>query len=335
MKWLMIAGFLISGVWESGSSRALHKYIVRGNAQGTTYQLTYYATDSIISKPSIDSLFSRLDSSLSIYKPYSLVSQFNASNRGVLADDHLKKVMVKAQETFIATKGIFDISILPITEEWGFASKKVNATPGKYRLANLMKCVGSKKLLLKGDSLVKTKPCVRLDPNGIAQGYSADLLAEFLENKGIHNYVAEIGGEMRIKGLKENNQPFVISIEKTGIGDWDIDANPRQIAPGTGAITSSGNYRKYIQTNGKNISHIIDARTGYPARNEIISVTVYAADAITADAYDNSFMVMGLKQSLAFCARPKNIAAYFIYRKKDGTIADTCSANFPRFVSMK
>lgn len=333
MKWLIFLGFLAGLVSMPENHGDLNRYVIRGTAQGTTYQLIYYATDSLVTKTSIDSLFANIDSSLSIYKSYSLISQFNASSRGVLADQHLKKIVVKAQETNTATKGIFDITILPVTEAWGFAAKTVVGVPGKYRIKNLMKCVGAKKIVWKGDSLIKLQPCVRLDPNGIGQGYSADLLASFLEQQGINNYVAEIGGEMRVRGVKVNNQPFLISIEKTSAGNWEIDNRPRQIAVANGAITSSGSYRKFINNNGKQSTHIIDARTGGSIQNELLSVTVFAKDAITADAYDNSFMAMGLQKSLAFCKKNQDLAAYFVYKKKDGSIADTATENFPKFIN--
>jgi thiamine biosynthesis lipoprotein len=95
-----------------------------------------------------------------------------------------------------------------------------------------------------------------------------------------------------------------------------------------GAITTSGSYRKFYESEGKKITHIIDPRTGYPSQNELISVTVYAADAITADAFDNALMVMGLKKALQFVEQRKDLAAHFIYRTPTGAIADTASSRF-------
>ena len=95
-----------------------------------------------------------------------------------------------------------------------------------------------------------------------------------------------------------------------------------------GAITTSGNYRRYYESDGKKISHLINPKTGYSIQNELISVTVFAKDAITADGYDNALMAMGLKKALAFVEKRKDIAAHFIYQKTDGTIADTMSKRF-------
>ena len=86
---------------------------------------------------------------------------------------------------------------------------------------------------------------------------------------------------------------------------------------------------------GKRISHIIDPRTGYPAQNELISVTVYASDAITADAFDNALMVMGLQKALQFVEARKDISAHFIYRTAAGKVADTASTRFYKIMQQR
>lgn len=304
-----------------------------GLAQGTSWHITYYAADSIISQFSIDSILNRLDSSLSIYKPYSLVSRFNRCTDSMLIDDHLTNV-VKA--SFLAsqnTEGIFDITIQPVTQAWGFGPIKVTEMPDTLTISNLMHCVDIRYLSLKGSVLFKRKPCVSIDVNGIAQGYSVDVLAGFFENRQISDYMIELGGEIRLKGLKyPGAQPFKIGIEAPAESEFQPAMMQKVIRPANGAITTSGSYRKYFQSRGEKISHIIDARIGFPARNELISVTVYAPEAITADAYDNALMAMGLKKAMQFLQQHPELAAYFIYRKKDGSIADTASAFFDKFM---
>jgi len=303
--------------------------MISGSAQGTTYHITYYAKDSSVTKFQIDSILNKIDSSLSIYKPYSLINQFNNSTDGLVADKHLREVVNKSIETCLSTKGIFDITVYPYTEAWGFGIKKIDSTPSAKTIQQLHSCVGSKKLFWSGNKLGKKAACVKLDPNGIAQGYSVDIIADFLSSNGINNYLVEIGGELRVKGRRQpDNSKMKIAIEVPGEDQWNISLSERVISIEEGAITTSGSYRKYYESKGKKISHIIDARTGYPAQNELISVTVFAKDAITADAYDNALMVMGLKKALAFVRNRKDISAHFIYYKKDGSLADTASARF-------
>jgi FAD:protein FMN transferase len=305
------------------------KVVITGRAQGTTYSITYYATDSIVTKRQIDSLLENIDSSLSIYKPYSRISEFNRSATGVTPDEHLKTVVQKSIQVCRDTKGIFDITIQPIVQAWGFGTQPIDSLPSAATLRKLKKCVGSKWLILGNDRLGKEKPCLKIDVNGIAQGYTVDVLAGLLETNSINNYIVELGGEIRVKGRKQpGNEKMRIGIEAPADNEFAPGSVQRIIEVDSGAITTSGSYRKYYESQGKKITHIIDPRTAYPAQNELISVTVYAKNAIIADAYDNALMVMGLKKALNFDEKRNDIAAHFIYRRQDGTVADTASRDF-------
>ena len=239
----------------------------------------------------------------------------------------LVNVIKKAQQVYKATHGLFDITIYPLTEAWGFGPKKMDIVPGAATIKKLVSCVDSRLLYWKGKKLMKKKPCVQLDANGIAQGYSVDVLADFFEQNGIQNYLVELGGEIRIKGRKPGNEKMSVGIESPG-EEMDFSLIEKVVYLDKGAITTSGNYRRYYESKGKKISHLLNPKTGYSLQNELISVTVYAKDAITADGYDNAIMAMGLKKGLAFVEKNKELAAHFIYRKKDGTVADTMSSRF-------
>ncbi|MCW3116533.1 MAG: thiamine biosynthesis protein ApbE, partial [Chitinophagaceae bacterium] len=100
----------------------------------------------------------------------------------------------------------------------------------------------------------------------------------------------------------------------------------------SGAITTSGNYRRFLQMGKKKVSHLIDPKSGYPLDNTLISVTIYARDAVTADGYDNAIMAMGVEEALAFVAAKKEMEAYIIYHRKDGSVADTLSKGFRKLM---
>jgi thiamine biosynthesis lipoprotein len=305
----------------------LKKIQINGSAQGTTYHITYYAADSTISKAQVDSILDKIDSSLSLYKPYSLINQFNNAKEGLLVDDHFMNVVKRAQKISKKTNGLFDITVYPFTVAWGFGPQKTDSRPDSAQLRSQLPCVTSKLLYWKGKKLKKKNPCVKIDANGIAQGYSVDVIAGFFEKKGIQDYLIELGGEIRVKGRKPGNEKMSIGIETPG-DEVDFSVIEKIVYLDKGAITTSGNYRRYYESNGKKISHLINPMTGYSLQNELISVTVYAKDAITADGYDNAIMGMGLKKGLAFVDKNKNLAAHFIYRKNDRTIADTMSKRF-------
>lgn len=270
----------------------LRKVHLEGHAQGTTWLITYYATDSLVSKAQIDSIFDKIDSSLSLYKPYSLINRFNESFTGIKADSHFIRVIKKSIETWQMTNGAFDIT---------------------YKSKNK----GSDKIAIMDSSVIKLDSFVRIDANGIAQGYTVDVLAEFLLRNNIQNFIIELGGEIRVSGKKfPSGELFKVGIESATAEVGNI------INIASGAITTSGNFRKK--------DHIIDPSTGQPVANELVSVTVHAKDAMTADAYDNALMVMGLKKALRFVNRRKDLAAHFIYRRSNGQFAQKESRRFKK-----
>jgi len=305
------------------------KIVITGRAQGTTYSVIYYAHDSTVTAHQLDSIFRAIDRSLSLYQPGSLINRFNNARREVKADHHLQKVVRKAMETFHETDGIFDITVQPLVQAWGFGVKRTDKLPDSAQLQSIKQCVSTQWLHWKGNRLRKAKPCVKIDLNGIAQGYTVDVLADFLEQNGIHHYLVEVGGEIRVKGKKmPGNEPMKIGIEAPPASIFEATSLQQVLTLDSGAITTSGSYRKYYESEGQKITHLIDPRTGFPAQNELISVTVYARDAMTADAYDNALMVMGLEKALQFVEARNDMAAYFIYRKPDGLVADTACRQF-------
>jgi len=328
----VLALFLIwFNVWNVQSFNEMHKFQISGFAQGTTYHITYYAEDSLIHQMQVDSILNSLDSSLSIYKPYSVISKFNASAGGFNIDKHLKAVVKKSLDTYEQTNGLFDITVLPLVEAWGFGNKKNVSEPDSAVIQSLLACISSKLLVLENNFLRKIKPCVQIDVNGIAQGYSVDVLSDFFEANGIRNYMIEVGGEIRVKGKKyPENTAMKIGIEAPQ-SDFDNEHFQKVISMDSGAVTTSGSYRKYHESGGKKVSHIINPKTGYSSQNELISVTVFAKDAITADAYDNALMLMGLEKAMKFVDARKDMGAYFIY-ENGGVIKDTTSKNFKDFL---
>ena len=296
----------------TGPVQDIQKIQLSGFAQGTTWHITYYAKDSVLKKTQADSILSQLDSALSIYKPWSLISRFNASHNGITVDEHLAAVVKTSIEAWEQSGGVFDITIQPLVAAWGFSAKPVKKYPDSAKIHSLLRCTGTDKIKLQGRRLIKTKPCITIDVDGIAQGYSVDVIANFLEQNNINNYIVEIGGELRIKGRKKpGNEKMKIGIEAPGDYVFESPVMQKIIAVDEGAVTTSGSYRKFHESNGKKFSHTIDPKTGYPTQNELVSVTVYANDAITADAYDNVLMAMGLQKALAFAEEKEDLAAYF------------------------
>ncbi|MBX3241501.1 MAG: FAD:protein FMN transferase [Chitinophagaceae bacterium] len=311
--------------------QSTRKILIEGFAQGTSYHITYYAADSVVKKQQIDSLFNVLDNSLSIYKPNSVISRFNRSRKSLRIDKHLETVVVKAKGVWKDTDGVFDITVQPLVKAWGFGNETISRLPDSPTINSILPCVGTEMLRIAKNRLYKQQKCVTIDVNGIAQGYSVDVIADFLEQNQLASYLVEIGGEIRIKGNKPDGEKMKIGIEAPG-GLENETVMQKIITLNEGAVTTSGNYRKFHESEGKRINHIINPVTGYPVENELISVTVIAKDAITADAYDNTLLAMGLKEALAFVEKREDMAAFFIYKTNDGKVTDTASSRFYQYL---
>ncbi len=309
------------------------QYIIHGYAQGTDYSVKYFAKDSIITKSAVDSILMAIDSSMSLYKPYSRINQFNMAQKGIQLDPGFSKVMAKSFEIYKATKGAFDVTVAPLVQAWGFGVKPIEEFPDSLTILKILKRVGMKYLHQKGDFLKKDNPEIQIDLNGIAQGYSVDVVTEYVLRKGIESFVVEIGGEIRMKGPKPDGSPIKIGIEGPSGESGAEPIIKHVLSINEGAITTSGNYRKFLQKGSKKANHLINPKTGYPLDNSLISVTVYAKDAITADGYDNAIMAMDVKEALAFVSKTKDMEAYIIYHRNDGSIADTLSVGFKKLIT--
>lgn len=315
--------------------KPLQNFKISGYAQGTTYHVSYFAQDSLVSAQDLDLVLAGIDSSLSLYKPYSIINKFNNSQAGTEIDGHFRKVYIKSEEVTRRTAGLFDITVQPLVQAWGFGAEKASSLPDSARILSILKCVGSEKVKLSKNALLKTLPCVKVDMDGIAQGYSVDILAYFLKSRKIRNFMVELGGEIRVEGRKPSGAFFSIGIETPGSDETPGQPLQKILNVQGGAITTSGNYRNYHTSGARRISHIINPKTGFPEESELISVTVHAQDAITADAYDNALMLMGLKKALAFVENTDDLAAYFIYRRQDGSVADTACRKFKKILNQK
>jgi thiamine biosynthesis lipoprotein len=317
-----------------GSEAPLRPFQLNGYAQGTTYTITYYAKDSLVTGAEVSRQLAEIDASLSLYRPGSLINRFNQSTKGVVADRHLRVVVNKALAVYQQTSGVFDATVLPLVQAWGFGTKPIETIPSAAVIQAILPAIGSNKIELRGDSLVKRMPAVQLDLNGIAQGYTVDVLAALLERKRIRNYLVELGGEIRVRGRKQPGGELMrIGIERPDSSGWELPGMQRVIELAAGGVTTSGNYRKFRLQGATTRAHLIDPKSGYPFQNETISVTVVAPDALTADAYDNALMGMGVVKALAFLETHPDLQAYIIYQRPNGAVADTASQQFYRLLS--
>ncbi len=302
-------------------------HILFGRAQGTTYQIKYYGEERI-SKREIDSVLRVIDQSMSLYDANSIICQFNSPNVSeVTMDEHMAKVVHASWKTYQDTRGYFDITVYPLVKIWGFGVDGVKSVPSQEAIDSVRQIIGMKKLEVKGNRLAKRAHNVSIDLNGIAQGYSVDVLAAHLTSRGIKDFLVELGGEIRSLGSKTDG-PFVVELYR-----------PAHIAKGkmlrvkmcNNAITSSGVYEQQRKVNGKMISHHMNPLTGQPLQSSIVSATVIAKTAMEADALDNYFMSLTPKEAIRFANKRKNVEVYIVYFE-DNTFKELQSSGFNNYI---
>ena len=305
----------LSPVFGQSQSVVSEMMNLSGEAQGTTYHIKYHDSQQRTFKKQIDSLLADIDKALSTYRPDSEISQFNRSMSHQFQSSHFYAVLKKSAEVFRNTNGAFDPTVMPLVEAYGFGPKKLpKGSP--VNIDSLLQYVGFQHIEFDETSVRKRKPNIRLDLNSIGQGYSVDIVSEFLEAQGISQYMVEIGGEVRTRGQKADGQAWTIGVENP--------LRPSQLQTTlkltNRALTTAGNYRNRYEVNGQLFSHIINPKTGMMEQRSILSVTVLADDAITADGYDTAFFVMGLEATRQFLFTHKNLDVYILYTDDNGQL---------------
>lgn len=288
-----------------------------GFAQGSTYNVQYMSPSRKDYQWQVDSILAEMDSSLSTYQSYSLISKVNKGDTTQLLDEHFVNVFQGFKEVADSTDGKFDCTLAPIINAWGFGFTEAEIIDSS-KIADLLRQVGYEKVSLRGDSLLSNPEQLQLDFNALAQGYTVDVIAAYLDSVGLHNYMVEVGGELKVKGKNANGETWRIGIDKPSP---DIDEENRfqaVVSLANKALVTSGNYRKFYIKDGEKYAHTIDPDTGYPVRHRLLSVTVVADNCMLADAYATAFMVMGIKKTKAYLAFHPELDAFLIYTNRKG-----------------
>ena len=310
------------------------KYIFnKGEAQGTTYSITYQQPEGIDLQPKIDKLLHDFDMSLSTYIPNSVVSRINRNDTTVKTDKYFETMFYAAQDAAKNTNGAVDITVGPLVKAWGFAFGNSDHTK-LPKVTDFLPYVGYQKIHIVNHKLIKDDPRILIDPNSIAQGQSADLLGKLLEENNCKNYIVEIGGEIACKGVNPEGKKWRVGIDKPIDDPTNSNEELQTIVELTDCgITTAGDYRKYYIEGGKKYSHIINPHTGYPVDNKLLSVTIIAPTALLADAYDTPFMVLGVDSALKVCKKIPNMECYLIYEDKDGKHKVVYSDGFKKYLA--
>ena len=299
-----------------------------GNIFGTTYNIKYEASDNL--HEDIKRVLLDVDNSLSMFNRNSIISTFN-NNIDTTANEMFTEVFNLAQEISAKTGGAFDITVAPLVNAWGFGFKQ-GVLPDSAAVEDILQSVGYTTVSLVEGKIEKENGSTMLDCSAIAKGYGCDAVARMLDQKGVQNYIIEIGGEIVTQGKNDKGEVWNVAISKPA-EDATPESNSHQaiISICGKGMATSGNYRNFRIENGKKYAHTIDPRTGFPVQHSLLSATVIADNCAKADAYATAFMVVGLEKASELC-KADNIEAFFIYANEKGELQTLATEGFNKFL---
>lgn len=312
-----------------------------GFTMGTSYEIQVVAIPAATSldelSGEITALLTRLDREIfSTYDEKSEVSQFNrhSINSPFSASAELIEVLIEAKAIALETGGVFDITIGPIVNLWGFGPGEIvqrSQIPSATEINTAMENIGIENLLIdSANSEISKSHPITIDVSGIAKGYAVDRVAAYLESNRITNYFVEVGGEIKASGQKPGNLDWVPAIEAPVDGPvrvYEVLSSRGE----TISLAGSGDYRNYFEVDGVRYSHEIDPRTGNPVSHNLAAAFVLDESATRADALATALMILGLQEGQALIER-ENLKALLIYRSENAELNHYASQGFAAYL---
>ena len=285
-----------------------------GDVFGTTFLVKYQDEKQRVFEVEVQQIFHRFNASLSTYDTNSKISKFNRGLKEMEIENDFKAIVLLSKKVYQNTNGFFDPSIGLMVNAWGFGTTKPDALPTPKEVDRLMQFVGYDQISLQGQKLIKKNTETVLDFNAIAKGYGVDLIGLFLEEKGIQNYLVEIGGEIRARGVNAKDAFWAVGIEEPNFdGSRSVQ---KVIQLKNQSIATSGNYRKYKidRKTGDKYAHTLNPKTGFPAQTDLLSVSVIGdVSCAEVDAYATALMAMGFDKAKHLAHTLSDFKVYFIY----------------------
>ncbi|MBY7852905.1 FAD:protein FMN transferase [Vibrio fluvialis] len=319
MKTWLVA--LASLLLLAGCEQPPQQVHLSGPTMGTSYNIKYLQQDGLPSSDDlhkeIDRLLEEVNDQMSTYRKDSELSRFN-QYQGIdpfEVSNQTATVVREAIRLNGLTEGALDVTVGPLVNLWGFGPEaRPEVVPTDAELAERKANTGIHHLSVEGNKLSKDLPHLYVDLSTIAKGWGVDVVANYIESQGIHNYMVEVGGEIRLKGLNRDGVQWRIAVEKPTVDERSIQ---EIIEPGDMAIATSGDYRNYFERDGVRYSHIINPQTGRPIHNRVVSVTVLDKSCMTADGLATGLMVLGDEKGIEI-AEQNHIPVFMIVKTDDG-----------------
>ncbi|NSW45411.1 MAG: FAD:protein FMN transferase [Bacteroidales bacterium] len=303
-----------------GCKQPNKEYIfIEGFTQGGSFHIKYQPNPDSIPVQEIYKLLNAISASLSIYDSSSIISRINRNDSTVEPDRYFIEIFRNSYKIYQQTDGAFDITVAPLVRYWGFLPKDT-MIKNSQTIDSLLQYVGMHKVHLKENKIIKDYPQIQFDVNAIAQGYTVDKLAMLLESKKIKNYMVEVGGEVKVKGVNPNGEKWKVGVDKPIENSDETNRELQTILSITDiSLATSGSYRKFVELNGTKYSHTINPHTGYPTHHHLLSATILSKSCTDADALATAIMVMGLEKGKQFILENK-LSAFLIYSEDSGKL---------------
>lgn len=298
---------------------------LNGFALGTTYSFIVQMQDTTGLQNGIDSVFRAVDMSMSVYNPESLINMVN-TNKTDSVDRIIAHCISVARKISEISGGVYDITVKPVTQALGYSGGEAEERPN---IDSLLQYVGYDKIEVAGNRLSKADPAMQIDLNSVAKGYACDLMGEFLESRGATDYMVEIGGEIFCEGESPRGGEWTVGIDRPAEGNM-IPGKERQatISLSGKGLATSGNYRQfYIDSSGRKVTHIVDARTGRSGLSDVLSATVIAGTCAEADAAATMLTIVGLDKARDLLEKHNDWAALLVYDDGKGGFATYTTDN--------
>lgn len=302
--------------------------IIKGTSMGTTWTVHTILSDSRIDvRLLVESALARVIEQMSTWEPCSHLSRFNraAPDTWHTLPAECFDVLSYALSLAQKTNGAYDPTIGALVNEWGFGSAGARASvPPPEAIDAARARTGWQRIqIFPPERRVYQPGGVEIDVASIGKGFAVDHVARTLEAHGLVHHLVEIGGELRGAGCKADGSPWWVEIERPG-----LDVPRSLLVLHDLSVATSGDYRRYVESEGRRYSHALDPRTGWPIDNDLASVTVLARECMQADALATALHVLGLEQGMAF-ARDYGIAAIFRERQSDSLVEHLSPATQP------
>ncbi|GAC32482.1 FAD:protein FMN transferase [Paraglaciecola polaris] len=307
-----------------------------GHTMGTTYNVKFVNTDNVDEQQlhdNIDAALVKVNKLMSTYDPESELSRFNQwnSNEPFPLSPETLTVLREAKRLGTLSHGVLDVTVGPLVNLWGFGpDAKPEKRPSAQVVTQVKARTGLAKLHLLDNGAQKTESDLYVDLSTIAKGYGVDVVAELLDANDIHDYLVEIGGEMRVAGNKASGTPWRIAVEKPVSMERAVQ---EIISIGTNAIATSGDYRNYFEEDGVRYSHLIDPRTGAPIIHNLVAVTVVHPSSMTADGLATALIVMGKDEALNVALH--NDLAVLMITRENGEFKEYTTPQFEPYINQK